>query len=325
VDGRIVEVHPDFVPGGFIDQGETVVQIEPEDYENLLRQRESELLQAKTDLQLELGRQEIARQDFQLFEDIVSTNDVSLVLRQPQLAAAKIRVDAAQAAVDQAKLDLERTTLKSPFDAQILSRSANLGSQVSSGTPIARILGIDTYWVMATVPLSKIPFLHFGGQRDGSGAMVELRNRSTWPTGVTRSGHLFKLVGSLDDTTRLARVVIEVDDPLARSPESEGLPSLLVGEYLEVRIKGKPIRNVIRLNRAYVRNQNTAWVMDAGNQLQVRDLEIVFTDAEHAYVREGLNDGDLVVTTHLSTVTDGAALRREEADPAGEPETMKGE
>lgn len=310
VDGMITDVHPEFVPGGFIDRGETVVQIEPADYENLLRQRESELLQAETELRLEMGRQEIARQDFELFGEVPGADDPSLVLREPQLAAARVRVDAARSAVDQARLDLDRTTLISPFDAQVLSRTVNLGSQVNSGAPIACLIGVETYWVTATVPLSKIPLLRFP-ESGADGAPVELRNRANWAPGVVRNGRLFKLIGALEADTRLARVVIEVHDPLARGADSAEVPPLLVGEYLEARIEGRPIENVVRLGREHVRTGDTAWVMDDEDKLRIRPLAIVFTDAAHAYVRSGLEDGERVVTTSLSAVTDGAALRLE--------------
>lgn len=310
VDGVLVEVHPDFEPGGFIAKGETIARIEPADYENMLQMRKSELMQAETDLKLEMGRQEIAKRDYQLFDDQLPEGDTSLVLRQPQLAAAKVRVDAARAAVDQAELNLRRTRIASPFDARILTRDANLGSQVASGTALARIVGIDQYWVMATVAPGKVPFLEFPS-KEGRGATVHLRNRTSWPAGTTRTGNLLRLVGSLEPQTRLARVIIEVPDPLNRENTDSETPPLLVGEYLEVRIEGKPIDNVVRLDRDYLRKNDTAWVMDEASKLRIRELDIVFKDAAHAYVRSGLEDGDRVVTTNLATVTSGAGLRTE--------------
>lgn len=310
VDGVLVEVHPDFEPGGFIAKGETIARIEPADYENMLQMRKSELMQAETDLKLEMGRQEIAKRDYQLFDDQLPEGDTSLVLRQPQLAAAKVRVDAARAAVDQAELNLRRTRIASPFDARILTRDANLGSQVASGTALARIVGIDRYWVMATVALGKVPFLEFPSKEE-RGAAVHLRNRTSWPAGTTRTGNLLRLVGSLEPQTRLARVIIEVPDPLNRENTDSETPPLLVGEYLEVRIEGKPIDNVVRLDRDYLRKNDTAWVMDEASKLRIRELDIVFKDAAHAYVRSGLEDGDRVVTTNLATVTSGAGLRTE--------------
>jgi hypothetical protein len=84
-------------------------------------------------------------------------------------------------------------------------------------------------------------------------------------------------------------------------------------------IQAEPLENVVRLNRDYVRSDETVWVMEDG-ELQIRDATIVFRDATHAYVAEGLNDGDQVVTTNLSTVRDGAPLRLEGSDEQPVPD-----
>ena len=84
-------------------------------------------------------------------------------------------------------------------------------------------------------------------------------------------------------------------------------------EFVEVQLVGKPIPNVIPLNRDYVRSGDTAWVMKDG-RLRIRKLQIVMRDAEHAFVCDGLDDGDLVVTTNLSRVSEGSRLRVEADD-----------
>jgi RND family efflux transporter MFP subunit len=313
VGGRVVDIHPDFTPGGFIDAGEVILQIEPDDYENLVAQRESELVAAETDLALEMGRQQVAERDFELLGERLPEGKNNLVLREPQLAAAKTRVDAAKAALEQAKLDLKRTKLRSPFDAQILSRMANLGSQVSEGMPVAEIVGVEKYWVMATVSPSKLPFIQFP-RGDAPGASVELYKRGTGGTQLQRTGRLYRLVGELEANTRLARVVIEVEDPLSLEPDSAELPPLLVGEFLEVHIKGEALQDVIRMPLDYLRKNNTAWIMSEDDKLEVRELEIVFKDSRYAYVTSGLAAGERIVTSSLSRVTEGVDLRTEEAN-----------
>ena len=56
------------------------------------------------------------------------------------------------------------------------------------------------------------------------------------------------------------------------------------------------------------------------DKLEVRETEIVFQDAGHAYVRTGLESGDEVVTTTLATVAEGIGLRKigEETDTSSE-------
>ncbi len=82
---------------------------------------------------------------------------------------------------------------------------------------------------------------------------------------------------------------------------------------MQTDIQAEPIENVFRLNRDYLRKNGTVWVMEEG-KLRIRDVDIVFRDAQNAYISGGLEDGDRVVTTNLSTVVDGAALRLEQTE-----------
>ncbi len=69
VGGEVVRRAPAFVPGGFVKKGEVLLQIDPADYRNNLELRQSELLQAQTELDVEMGRQEVAQQDLELVGD----------------------------------------------------------------------------------------------------------------------------------------------------------------------------------------------------------------------------------------------------------------
>lgn len=310
VSGEVISLSESFTPGAFVRKGERLLQIDPSDYRNTLQLRESDLRQAVSDLKIEMGRQNIAEKDYQLLNETLSEEQEALILRKPQLNAARSRVEAARAAVEQAKLNLQRTSIEAPFDAHILSRDVNVGSQVSPGQNLAHIVGIDTYWVETTVPLSKLRWLTFPKGKQTEGSWVRIRNRSAWNKDEYRTGYLFKLVGSLENRTRMARVLVSVPDPLAYRNEHEGLPELMIGSFVETSIQASPISNVIRLSRNYVRKDETVWVM-RNNKLRIHDVEIVFRDAEYAYIREGLTDTDTVVTTNLATVAEGASLRLE--------------
>ena len=308
VTGRIIDRAPEFTPGGFVSQEQKLLQIDPADYRNTLRQRKSELQQAETELKLERGRQTIARKDYQLMNQDLSGENKELVLRQPQLEAARARVDSARAAVEQARLELERTSITAPFDAQIISRQVNLGSQVSAGDVLGRLVGLETYWVEATIPLSKLSWLSFADSDDEEGSKALIHNRSAWPEGAFRTGRLQTLVGALDRQTRMARALITVDDPLARGRATSEGPPLLIGSFVQVRLQAGQIEDVVRLNRDYVRKNETVWVMKDG-RLDIRDVQVVFRDAEYAYIDRGLTDGEQIVTTNLASVVDGARLR----------------
>lgn len=311
VEGEVLRRADAFTPGSYVEQGETLLQLDPSDYETALQQRKSELRQAEADLKLEMGRQNVAQQDYELLGDTLSERQEDLVLRKPQLNAARSAVESARAAVEQARLNLQRTTIKAPFDAHILSRKVNVGSQVDPSDPLGRLVGRDTYWVEATVPVRTVRRLSVANE-GGEGAPVRIHNRSAWPEGAHREGVLFRVVGTLADETRMARVLVSVPDPHATRTEDPDAPRLMIGSYVEAQMAGTSLPNVVRLDRDYVRDEETAWVMGADGQLQIRDLDIVFRDATYAYIEEGLSDGDRVVTSRLSTVSEGAPLRRKE-------------
>ena len=309
VPGPVTQRSPNFVPGSFVKKGELLLQIHPGDYRNALELQRGNLKQQETNLNIEMGRQEVAEQDLALIGmDSLSNQQRSLVLRQPQLNAVKAAIQSAQANVDQAALDLSRTSIRAPFDAHILSQNVTVGSQVAPGDNLGRLVGTDYYWVEVTIPVSKLRWLKF--PEDGhQGAVVTLRNKSSWPEDATRTGYLDKQIGAIEGQTRLARILISVPDPLNYRGDQE-VPDLMIGSFVEVNIEGEPVENVVRIDRDFIRPNNTAWVMKDG-KLEIRQLQIELTDSDYAYVKTGLEDGDQIVITNLSTVADGVPLRED--------------
>jgi hypothetical protein len=188
----------------------------------------------------------------------------------------------------------------------VLSREVNLGSQVSPGTALGRLVGLDTYWIEATLPVRELQWLTLP-EGDSPGSSVQVRNRNAWPEGATRTGEVFRLIGSLEGQTRLARVLVAVDDPLAREGE-ESLPRLMLGEYLTARIEGRELADVVRLDRDYIREDDTVWLVTDG-RLEIRPVSVVFEDDRYAYIDKGLGEDEDVVITRLATVQEGLRLR----------------
>ncbi|MDT0643776.1 efflux RND transporter periplasmic adaptor subunit [Zunongwangia sp. F363] len=324
VGGQIVRRDESFTPGGFVKKGEILLQIDPSDYRNTLEMRKSDLLQTQTNLDMEMGRQQVARQDLQLIGgDTLSREERSLVLRQPQLNAVKGNIKAAEAAVEQARLNLARTTIKAPFNAHVLSQNVTLGSQVAPGDNLGRLVGTNSYWVNLTVPVGKLQWLNFPGSEEDKGSMVKIINSTAWPAEAFRTGYLDKQVGALDAETRLARILVKVPDPLAQADSLQDKPELMIGSFVEAQMIGEEIEDVARINRDLVRSNQTVWVMKKG-KLVIRKVEILLSDADYAYISKGLEEGELVVTTNLSTVAEGLDLRRAADSTAAGNEEMEG-
>ncbi|RNL94512.1 efflux RND transporter periplasmic adaptor subunit [Sinomicrobium pectinilyticum] len=311
VNGQVIQRTAAFVPGGVVKKGHLLLKIDPSDYENQLELRKSELLQAETNLTIEMGRQHIAEQDFALVgADSLSDKQKSLVLRQPQLNAVKAQLQAARAAADQATLNVRRTRISAPFDAQVISQNVTTGSQVTPGDNLGRLVGIDYYWVEVSLPINKLKWLSFPSSDKEQGAVVKISNKTSWGENESRTGYLHKKIGALDQQTRLARLLVKVPDPLGLETPDENIPTLMVGEFVEAHIQGKRIEQVVKLDRNHLRNNRTVWVMHDG-KLEIREVNIRLIDANHVYISDGIQGGEKIVTTNISTVTEGVPLRTE--------------
>lgn len=331
VSGQVLEIAPGLVPGGKVRKDELLLRIDPADFEIAVSVRQSELAQAEASQQIEQARQKLAEQELQVLEGSIESTNLALVMREPQIASIAAEVAAAEAQVERAKLDLERSQLYAPFDAQVMTRSVNVGSQVRPGDELARIVGVEEFWVMAAVPVRSLRWVQFPQARsdedsepesddlrataDALGSRVILRNPEVWGPDAEREARVARMVGALDRQTRLARVLIVVKDPLG---ESTGNPPLILDSLIETEIEGRPIENVVRLDRRWVRDQDTVWVMK-DNKLEIRDVEIEFRDLEYAYVSDGLEAGEEVVMTTLATVAEGIGLRKENSTESDSP------
>src|SRR6056297_948547 len=89
VEGEIMELSENFTPGGYVEKGEVLLQIDPSDYRNALLQRRSELRSAEANLAIEMGQQNVAQQDYELLDDSLAAESKALVLREPQLNSAR--------------------------------------------------------------------------------------------------------------------------------------------------------------------------------------------------------------------------------------------
>ncbi|MEM7755274.1 MAG: efflux RND transporter periplasmic adaptor subunit [Planctomycetota bacterium] len=311
VGGAIVEASDRFVPGGFLDAGAFMVQIDRADYEQAVEQRRSDLARAEAALQIELGDQAVAKEELELLEIDIPEINRDLILRIPQVNRAEAEVRSAEAALERATLDLERTRITAPFAGHLVEREVNLGANVSPGDDLATLVGAEAYWVELTLPVSSLRWIETADERagpaDGSEAVVS--DARAWGAGVVRSGVVARRIGRLEQGSRLARVLVRVPDPLAREPERAGLPELILGAFVNVELRGRVLESVCVLDRSLVREGDRVWVMDGDDRLAIRPVEIAYRGPDRVYVTAGLASGDRVVRTNLVTPVEGMLLR----------------
>ena len=203
VTGEVIRMHPEFQTGGLLKAGEEVLQIDRQDYELAVIQAESAVVEAEYALQLEEGRQEIARREWAILngDQPADALDKELALRRPHLRKAQADLAAARAHLKKARIDRERTRITIPFNAIVRSRSVEVGSQVTAQEKLADLVGTDAYWIEVSIPVDRLAWITIPRQTGETGAPARVRNQN----GYVVSGRVIRLLSDLESEGRMAR------------------------------------------------------------------------------------------------------------------------
>jgi len=310
VSGEITAVSPHFIEGGVLEEGSEILRIDPVDYELALADSEAKLEQARAALKTERGRQDVAKREWELLKTADATEqEKELALRLPQLATAEANLKAAEAALDRARLNLERTRIQAPFNAVVIERNVNVGSQVASTQDrLATLTGTDTYWVQVSIPVDRIEWVEIPG------SAVNLIS----PSGAVRTGRVIKLLGDLEEQGRMARLLVEVNDPLCLTSENADSKPLLLGEYVKAEVSGRTLSDVFRIPRNALKENNHIWIANNDTLLE-HSVNVLWRDAEQVLIRDGLKDGQLLIISDLSAPVPGMAVSTgQQAENEGE-------
>jgi RND family efflux transporter MFP subunit len=303
VSGKIIETDPRLMPGARFQAGEVFAQIDPRDHQAMLDQARSNTQRAELELALETGRGEVAQREWEMLNQD-GTEPTALALRAPQLALAEQNVVAARGALTQAKLNMQRTRLTSPFNAVVVSENIDLGQVVGPTTVVATLVGTDQLWVTVSLPISEVDVLQFRS-RDGQGSRATVLHRLAGGRIIEHTGEALQLGGALDPQTRLAQITVAVANPF---DTSDGQTPLLPGAYVEVIFDGLVANQVIRVPRSALYNGDQVWINNAG-KLAARTVQISGGDAVSVLVADGLQTGDDLVVSALSLPIEGMPVQ----------------
>ena len=313
VSGRIAVVAPELAPGTILREGDLIFAIEDADFKLAVARATAAVSESAAQLELEQGRGRVAEREWELFQDELDPEqmEASLALREPQLRSRLSAVQTARANLARARLDLERTVVRSPFNAVVLSEAIEVGQTVTPQSQTVTLAGTDAFWVQAAVRTEeldqiRVPVLH--GDAEGSRAMVRLDPEQD----DVLPGRVVRLLSDLDTAGRMARVLVEVRDPLdlkAGRGASGRRGLLLLDSYVDLLIEGAVVRELFEVPRDWLKEGNRLW-LDNGGQLEMRPVEVAWRFEDSVCIDNGLNDGETVVTSRLATPIEGMKLRR---------------
>ncbi|MHC4882067.1 MAG: efflux RND transporter periplasmic adaptor subunit [Planctomycetota bacterium] len=308
VSGKVMKCHPQLVNGGFFMANEPLVVVEQADYELAVESASASVAQAEVQLEKEKAEADVAKKEWEKMKPDQQPDSV-LVFRGPQIRNAEAQLNAAKAQLAKAKLDLERTTIRMPFDGRVVFTNVDVGQFITTGSPIATVYRTDQ--VEIVVPLEDSELAWFDvPQNNNSGAGANADVYSNFAGAEHHwHGQLVRTEGQIDPKSRMVHVVVQVADPFKTE---SGRPPLVPGMFVRVDIEGRQIRDIYRLPRYAIRQGAEVWVArgtDETKELAVLPVEIIRMDRDFAYIDSGLDEGDFVITSALETVTNGMTIR----------------
>lgn len=281
VEGQLAEVH--FHEGQEVSKGELLFTIDPRPFEAALRKAEADL--ARDVAQRDNAEVEAGRRAKLLDQGIISQDEHDQA--QTRAAALRATVKADEAAVENAKLELQYCYVRSPIDGrlgQLLVHEGNVVKQ--NDTVLAVINQIRPVYVVFSVPEEELAGIRARAGRETLAVEVEAPGAAHEPT----TGELSFIDNTVD--TRTGTVLLK-----GRFPNED--EALWPGQFVDVSLVLAIDRQaVVAPARAVQTGQDGQYVFVITPDMtaETRPVVVGRSDGSRVLIESGLEAGDRVVT-----------------------------
>ena len=309
VSGKVTNINPDLQAGGRIGKGETILQIDDGNLRANVERAQAQLAtaearqsqaEAERDRQINLAEigaspEKAAEQAIAVYED----------------AEAGVRQARSQLAI--ARRDLQKSSIVSPFDAIVVSETVALGTFVSPGQPLARLISAGEGEIQAGLPAKDVRAVRGAlAVRDDGRLPVRAVPNSSSLGATDIDGYLAEFSPEIDQQSRTATVIAVFPDAFA--PENQG--DIFAGDYMDLLIEGRSDTPMWRVPDGAVRQDAFVWVVSSDEQLRRVGVETVERDEGGVLIRAPqLSSGDRLMLTVLAEEIDGMRVHLEESPP----------
>jgi multidrug efflux system membrane fusion protein len=301
VAGQVVEIH--FKDGIELKKGDPLFTIDPRPYEARLEGAEATLAQSRALLELRglefdrarglLGTRAIAKQDYDA--------------RENALKVAEAQVQAGLAALAQARLDLEYTSIRAPIDGRAGRRLVDVGNVVSPSdkAPLLSIQRLDPIYAEFTIAEADLARVR---KSLGAGP-VAVEVRSPDDPDLMRPGELTFIDNAVQDGTGTVWLRATVPNEDRR---------LWPGQFVRVRVILEVLRGAVLVPAGAVQVGQAGpflYVLKADSTVEQRAVALGQRQGDAVVVAEKLAAGEKVVTAGQLMLYPGAHVEASE-EPA---------
>ena len=304
VSGRIIAMSESFNEGAEFTPDSMLLKIEDAEYRVAVTRAQARVAEAQTALEREQATAKLKEEEWR--DGRKGQEPTPFSLNLTQVAEAEAMLLAARADLNQARLDLERTEIKVPFFGRVRERYAGIGQYVTAGSKVGRVFSIDVAEVRLPLTDSQLVELNLPlGYRAED--LLEAPQVSFRAAMGNRDffwqGRIVRVDASINQDTRLIYATAEVIDPYGLGA-TEGMP-LAVGMFVSAEIEGVTEQSAYVMPRLALRNQDTVYVINDENRLEIRTVNVLSTSEDQVMVTSGVSPGEQVVTSTLPNAVDG--------------------
>ncbi|MBE4069996.1 efflux transporter periplasmic adaptor subunit [Vibrio parahaemolyticus] len=292
-----------FEEGQMVEKGQLLYSIEPSSFEAQVASAKAALAQAKASLKK-------AELDHQRGKNLLPRGSISqseFDALTATLLGARAELEAANAQLKLAEVNLSYTQIRAPFSGRISDTKVSTGDLVSpSSGVLTTLVSLDP--VHTSFSVSERERLAMGmdrikgdGSAESNGVEVQLE---------LENGQFFEHLGQLDFLgnridTKTGTIAMRA---LVPNPEHKLLP----GQHIKVNLRDKNTRDVIVVPRRAVQTDlegDFVMVTTEGNVAERRNVELGPQVEQGIIIREGLEKGEAVITQGLQRVRNGVEVR----------------
>ena len=295
VAGEVVRIA--FEEGQMVKAGDLLAEIDPRPYQNALLQAEGTLLQNQA--QLKNAQVDLERYRGLYAEDSIAkqTLDTAAALVGQYQGTVKTN----QAAVNDARLNLEFTRIRAPISGRVGLRQLDVGNLVAANdsTALAVITQTQPINVVFTLPENNLDTV-LARYRSGAKLPVEAWDRGD--VKLQASGVLQSLDNQIDITTGTLKFKARYDNREQ---------SLFPNQFVNVRLLADTLKGVILVPTAAIQFGTTGtfvYALDGEKKVTIKPLKVGASDGENTVVTEGLAAGDRVVLEGTDRLKEGSEV-----------------
>jgi RND family efflux transporter MFP subunit len=335
VSGEVLWISPALVSGGFFEEKEPLLRIDPIDYEAALETARATLARAKSEANRALKERD--RQRRLAKQSVASQARIDDAENAYRVAAAMERDATARVGI--AERDLARTEIRAPYAGRVRSENVDRGQFVVRGESVARVYAVDFAEVRLPIPDRELRYMELllgyreklvsdsetatgSGEAITEGALTHavapvFEPRVTFQAEFagalhTWEGKIVRTEGELDPKSRMVTLVARVADPYGRTSDRTR-PPLAVGLFVEAAIEGLGLEDAFVLPRSALKEGSRVMVIDAEERAYFRAVDVLREERDRVVITGGLRAGDLVCVSPLPGAVDGMRVRVSEA------------